>query len=287
MLIKTEKEAPSVAPMSCTVFLSHILVCLEGKLGEETWPQIQGRIPSRFGRVDYWLNGDLPEQVKALPDPKERTLEKDIQACDLLILVGSPEDILRRQKLAEGSQVMTLLITVASRDAYIRFKKDWGLSRSVFLGLPPGKEATVAVGRILDSLVGLFNYYEYGLVRFNMYDLRHIWPDNVDLCVEYYRSEFNPGSEQDNMTVKEHYYPWNQVILDPVKAGEELNSLLVVARGLEVPRPERLEKVLSAAQAGRTGKEGVHWYALGDCPLAPDQVEAVVFMCRRTGSSTG
>jgi len=95
MLIQMTTGAKSVAPMSCTVFLSHIVVCLEGDIGKEVWFQIKDRGPCRFGQIDYWVNGER-QFVEGLGTKEEQPyLPVSIEECDLFILVGRSEQILK------------------------------------------------------------------------------------------------------------------------------------------------------------------------------------------------
>jgi hypothetical protein len=252
--------------MSCTVFFSHLIVCLEGDLAEKPWLLLRERGGCRFARADYWLNGERQNIDASEPCGDIPNLQSDIEECDLLILVGRPEELLARRVAVKDSRVMTVLITVAEGDGYFQFKEAWGANQAVFMCIPPGIDADRIVGLALDSLVGLFNHFENGLVIFNLYDLRQIWPNGSHLEVEGYEIQI-----KDLNLFKSRFAE--------IPSVENLKSILVVVRGGSSLTPEVLETMVHNCCAGREGTEGVHWYTVEHPQIASDLVQGVVFIC--------
>ncbi|MGI6648258.1 MAG: hypothetical protein ACOX5W_04135 [Bacillota bacterium] len=282
MLIQMTTGAKSVAPMSCTVFLSHIVVCLEGDIGKEVWFQIKDRGPCRFGRIDYWVNGERQFVEGLCTKDEQPYLPVSIEECDLFILVGQTEQILKYREITRGSRVMNLIITLDEGDDYVHLKETWGSEKTVFTGIqadPQSKEAIDCLSLVLDSLVGLFNYYEYGLVRFSLYDLRHIWSDGSDLGIEYHQLRLSQmAGESKTPQLISH----SSSRLTKTEPAQDLDSLLIVVRGPEDLSPELMEVVVHTTRAEREGIEGIHWYAIG-CSTKSEWVEGIVFLCHKKG----
>lgn len=275
MLITKINEAKSIAPMSCTVFLSNIVVCLEGDIGLDAWSIVQKRGVSRFGWVDYWINGCLhKENSISMAVDEENTLEDQVEKCDLFIIVGRPDKVLPYSNVAKKSKVMTLLITVTEGDDISYLKNQWSTQRTVFIDLQPGLEVGSRAGLVLDSLVGLFNYYEKGLVRFNMYDLRTIWLDGADLGVEYHKAKLEVLNENGEIHLINH----NSFCFTKIESKQNLNSILVVVRGEEDLSEEKIIAAVQTLSAGREGIAGIHWYFI-EAQLPAKCLESIVFLC--------
>jgi len=177
---------------------------------------------------------------------------------------------------------MNLIITLDEGDDYVHLKEAWGSEKTVFTGIqadPQSKEAIDSLSLVLDSLVGLFNYYGYGLVRFSLYDLRHIWPDGSDLGIEYHQLRFSQMTGKSKTPQPINH---SSSRLTKIEPAQDLNSILIVVRGPEDLSPELMAVVVQTTGAGRKGIEGIHWYALG-CSAKSEQVEGIVFLSHKKG----
>ncbi|MDH7478892.1 MAG: hypothetical protein QHH02_02660, partial [Syntrophomonadaceae bacterium] len=81
MLINMDSR--SIGPSTCGVFLSQVEVFLEDELGRRAKDLICRRGTSRFGQVNFWLDGR----------PAAAGTQTSLEKADMFILVGYPPEL--------------------------------------------------------------------------------------------------------------------------------------------------------------------------------------------------
>lgn len=251
-------------PFTCGVFLTQTEVFLEGPFGKEIFAYLARRGSSRFGQVNYWVNGVSPLDAT-------KTANISPERVDLIIFVGLPEDLHQRiNQFASRINYSTTIVVVITAAAPTNLKAiKQAIKPAVFINLQQEKFSQSS--KIVDSLIALNYYYENALSQFSLFDLRYLWPPSSIIEVAWL-----PVATAKNLSIPTK----NSSRIEPLTTGtidlSQGNHLLIL-RGFDSPSPENTMRLWEKLTASLAHKGNFLWYAVGLPPSLSHQPEILLF----------